>query len=191
MARFQTISAANTTASLTTAEAKTHLRIDFSNDDTYIDNLVRVAEATCEKYTNRYFLDTTVIQHCDTWEETKILYSSPVSAVSSIKYYDNDGVLTTWTTDDYDVSLVDPCRIALADTKAYPSVQDRIAAIQVEYVVGYGSAASSVPLQIKQAMLVMVAQMYENRQSVIVGRTAAKIPMTAEYLLDQYKIQLL
>jgi hypothetical protein len=33
--------------------------------------------------------------------------------------------------------------------------------------------------------------MYENRQSVIVGRIASTIPRTAQYLLDTLKVQVL
>ena len=43
----------------------------------------------------------------------------------------------------------------------------------------------------KQACLITIADMYENRQSVIVGRIASKIPKTAQYLLDTMKIQTL
>ena len=40
-----------------------------------------------------------------------------------------------------------------------------------------------------QAVLITIADMYENRQSVIVGRIASSIPKTAQYLLDTLKIQ--
>ncbi len=41
---------------LTTAEAKLHLRVDGSTEDTYIDNLIKAARIYCEKYTNRSFI---------------------------------------------------------------------------------------------------------------------------------------
>ena len=64
-----------------------------------------------------------------------------------------------------------------------------INAVHVKYTVGYGTASTDVPDGIKQAVLLTLGNWYENRQTVITGRTATELPLSSQYLLDQYKIQ--
>jgi uncharacterized phiE125 gp8 family phage protein len=59
----------------------------------------------------------------------------------------------------------------------------------VKYSVGYGELSSDVPEGIKQAVLITIGNWYENRQTVITGRTATELPLSSQYLLEQYKIQ--
>ena len=48
------------TEAITTEEAKTHLRVDISDDDTYIDSLVKVAREYCENYTRKALAQKTL-----------------------------------------------------------------------------------------------------------------------------------
>ena len=59
----------------------------------------------------------------------------------------------------------------------------------MKYTVGYGSAASNVPEGIRQAVLLTIGNWYQNRQSVVTGTIATDLPLSSQYLLDQYKIQ--
>ena len=174
----------------TTAEAKSYLKVDTADDDTIIDNLVKAATQSCQIYTNCYFIDTVLTQYADDWNGTKQLYKSPVSSITHIKYYDTDDSLQTWASSNY---ILDdsskPARIALALNASYPNTASRINAIEVKYTVGFGAASTDVPDGIKQAVLLTLANWYENRQSVITGRTATELPLSSQYLLDQYKIQ--
>ena len=93
-------------------------------------------------------------------------------------------------TDDYildDVSK--PARIGLAVNATLPTLADRINAVEVKYTVGYGTASTDVPEGIRTAIILTASNWYENRQSVITGRTATELPLSSQYLLDQYKIQ--
>ena len=69
-----------------------------------------------------------------------------------------------------------------------PSIAQRVDAFECRYTVGYG-AASDVPDVIKQAILLTLGNWYENRMSVITGRTTTEMPMSAKFLLDTYKVQ--
>ena len=57
------------TAILTTAEAKKHLKVDTTADDDYIDNLISAATESAQIFTNRYFINSTIIQYGDTWSD--------------------------------------------------------------------------------------------------------------------------
>ena len=190
MAKSFAVDIAASTAILTTAEAKTHLKVDTSADDTYIDNLVSAATESAQIFTNRYFINTTITQHGDTWSDISTLFKSKVSSITHIKYFDSDNSEQTLATS---VWLSDinhqPARIGLKPNQSFPSLADRINAVNCKYVVGYGSAASDVPEGIREAVLLIVGNWYENRQEVVVGRIATELPKSAQYLLEQYKIQ--
>ena len=174
----------------TTADAKEFLKVDTTADDTLIDNLIKAATQSCEEYTNQYFMDTLVTQYSDNWLEVYRLYKSPVSSITHIKYYDSNDSLQTLASANYildDASK--PARIGLAVDATLPTLADRINAVEVKYTVGYGTASTDVPEAIRQAVLITIGNFYENRQSVITGRTATELPLSSQYLLNQYKIQ--
>ena len=181
---------ASTTAIITTAEAKQHLKVDTSADDSYIDDLVQAATESAQIFTNRFFVDTVLTQHGDTWCDLAVLFKSPVSSTTHIKYYDSDNTIQTLATSVYLTDLThNPARVGLKPNQSFPSIANRISAVECKYTVGYGSAASDVPTAIKQALLLTIGNWYENRQEVVVGRTATELPKSAQYLLEQYKVQ--
>ena len=77
MRNYKVITAA-TTKILSTAEVKSHLKVDTTADDTYIDNLITAATNSAQEYTNRFFITTEITQYADTWDESKELLKSPV-----------------------------------------------------------------------------------------------------------------
>ena len=174
----------------TTAQAKAHLKVDVSDDDTIIDNLVLAATQSCEIFTNQYFIDTVVTQYSDTWSDIYQLYKSPVDSITHIKYYDSDDSLQTLSSSNYILDGASkPARIGIAVDGELPNLSDRINAVEVKYTVGYGTASSDVPEGIRQAVLLTIGNFYQNRESVITGRTATELPLSSQYLLEQYKIQ--
>ena len=188
MRTYQVITPASTyPVSLT--EAKLHLKVDITTDDTLITNLIVAATQVSEEYTNRFFIDTVVNQTCSDFKELSELFKSKVSAVTHIKYYDSDNAQQTWSSSNYVVNNeYEPCQINLVVDGSFPNIADRIDAIECKYTVGYGTA-SDVPDVIKQAILLTLGNWYENRMSVITGRTTTEMPMSAKFLLDTYKVQ--
>lgn len=190
MYRSLKVDTAATTPIFTTAEAKDFLKVDTTADDTIIDNLVAAATESCQIYTNQYFINTVVTQYSDNWKEFYSLYKSPVSSITHVKYYDKDDSLQTLASSNYILDdTYKPARIGIAVDGELPNVADRINAVQVKYTVGYGTASTDVPEGIRTAIILTVGNWYENRQSVITGRTATELPLSSQYLLDQYKIQ--
>ena len=180
---------ASTTPIITTAEAKQHLKVDTSADDSYIDDLVQAATESAQIFTNRFFVDTVLTQHGDTWYDLAVLFKSPVSSTTHIKYYDSDNTIQTLATSVYLTDLThNPARVGLKPNQSFPSIADRISAVECKYTVGYGSAASDVPTAIKQAVLLTVGNWYQNRQSVVTGTIGTELPLSSQYLLDQYKM---
>ena len=196
MSRNAYIESLNTVGIVSQAEAKLHLRVSQDDDNTYIDNLIMVAQQTIENYCNILLMRTTVIQRGDCWVDVSSLYFSPIknsgnASITHIKYFDGDNVQQTWAASDYIVDVYSqPVRIGLAPGISLPGLANRIDAIEVKYTIG-GNSASSIPMALKQACLILVGQWYENRQEAVVGRSVGVIPMTARYLMEPYKIQTL
>ena len=174
----------------TTAEAKDFLKVDTTADDTLIDSLIKAATQSCQIFTNRYFLSTIVTQYSDKWDGIYTLYKSPVIGITHIKYFDSNDTEQTLASSNYILDNVSqPARIGIAVNGTLPDIADRINAVHVEYKVGYGITSDFVPEGIKQAVLITIGNWYENRQTVITGRTATELPLSSQYLLEQYKIQ--
>lgn len=150
------------------AEAKAQMRVEGSDDDTIIQRLIDAAVAFVDVQGVLGFAMIT-----QTWGEwvgqspgTVMLSLGPVQSVSAIKYYDTDGTLQTATLSDFNV-FGTPNRITISPKsgKAWPTTQMRDDAIKIEYVIGYGDAASDVPQTIRHAILMLVAHWYENRET--------------------------
>ena len=175
---------------ITLTEAKTHLKVDTTADDTFITNLIKSATSSAQEYTNRFFIATTIQQVGDKWEDISNLFKSPVLSVTNIKYVSTDGILTTLNSSVYFLDDVNkPARIGLKPNQSYPEIIDRLNAVQVNYVVGLAAGPDEVDEGIRQALLLTIGNWYQNRQAVVTGTIATELPMNAKFLLDQYKIQ--
>jgi uncharacterized phiE125 gp8 family phage protein len=190
MKTYQVITAA-TTYPVSLTEAKSHLKVDTSADDTYITSIIKAATQLSEEYTNRFFINTLIDQTCSSFAELQTLFKSKVNDVQYVKYYDSDETLQTLADTEYDKMLsYEPSQIQLADGKSFPSITKRNDAVICRYTVGYGSSASDVPEIIKQAILLTIGNFYQNRNSVVIGRIATELPQNVKWLLDTYKVQI-
>lgn len=151
---------------MTTADAKTHLKIDGSDEDTYIDGLIKAARQMAEEETNRSFITQTWKLYFDDWPEGDLMLPRGiVQSVTSVQYYDSNGSLQAVSSDDYNVSLEDDIgRIRTKDV--WPTVNtDHANSIVVEYVAGYGNASTDIPEGLIQAIKIIVADLHNFRQS--------------------------
>jgi len=182
------ITTAPATEPITTAEAKTHMRIDISDEDTYIGELITAARVYCEQYTHRAFI-TQSITYVDDSFPTGDAIELPVPdliAVTTLKYYDGDGAQQTWSDSNYiEDTFSLPSRVELAYGVSWPSIRTRFDAVEVIYTAGYGAAAD-VPDAIKHAIKLLVAHWHENRESVVLTGTPKEVPITIDALLAPY-----
>ena len=198
MARNSHLKTPRTTSALSLDEAKNHLRIPtgITEEDDYLQALIDTATDVADKYCNISIMQQTYVQYADKWEDTIQLFHSPIEGSGAVDMVQVEYIATgdgttysTWAITNYKFDKYScPTRLVHENGKDYPSIEDIINAIKIEYKVGYGTA-SDVPKGIKQALLIMVGQWYENRQEAIVGRSVGTIPMTATYILDKYRIR--
>lgn len=184
------VTVAPTVEPVTLEEAKLHLRVDDDNttEDDLIESLITVAREHAEAFTNRAFLQQTLRMKMDEFPCVIQLPRPQLISVSSIQYVDTAGVTQTLSASLYRVdSDSDPARITPAYGQSWPSTQDITGAVTVTYVAGYGAAATAVPTGIRQAILMLIGTLYENREDIIAGVSAMELPLTSRVLLQPYR----
>jgi len=179
-----------TETAVSLAEAKAHLRVDFADDDTYITALINSAVMYAEDLSQRAMVDQTWVQKLDRFQHCIPLVRVPATAVSAVKYKDSAGTLQTLAATEYVVDISStPGRIVPASGKTWPITLDEIDAVQVTYTAGYGADETKVPDGLKQAVLIHVAQMYENREPVVIGTISSEVPFTYQALINPFMVR--
>jgi uncharacterized phiE125 gp8 family phage protein len=177
---------------ISSTEAKAHLRVDHTDDDTLIGALITAARMHCENFTRRKLISQTLTGKLDRFpaDDGEILLPyPPLVSVTSVKYIDTDGVLQTMSASDYAADTYSlPGRITLAYGEIWPTPRDIENAVTIVWTAGYGAAGSSVPQPIRQAMLLLIAHWYENREVAITGTIITQIPLAVEALLWPYRM---
>lgn len=158
-------STAPATEVVTTAEAKAQLVISDTTDDTLIDFLVAATTKQVQVQAGQQFVDATFKMRLNEFpiDDTISLPRSPLDSVTSITYVDGNGDTQTFSTDDYEVDTFGKRgSIRLADGSVWPTTKFTLNAVTIEFIAGYGAAAD-VPTHHKQAILLVVTDLFENR----------------------------
>lgn len=174
---------------ITLAEAKDHLRLEHGLDDTYVTGLIVAAREWAEEYTWRAFISQVWELTLDEWPEG-VEISLPrgdVSAVVSVKYDDVSGAEQTLSSSNYLLDGCPPARIILKQDLSWPDLSDEALAVRIRYTAGFGAAAANVPQAIKQALLLLVSQLYEHRTPEVTT-IVSPVRFAAEALLNMYRL---
>ncbi len=177
---------------VTLAEAKAHLRVTHTDEDTLITALV--AAVTEHLDGRRGYLGRCLVTQ--SWEYRIAAFPDcgvieiplpPLVSVESVKYIDDAGAEQTLATDQYVVDTATHIgQIRRAYDVDWPVTRDEDNAVRIAFTAGFG-AASAVPQPIKSAMLMLIAHLYENRAAVQ-EEALAEMPLGARYLLGSYRM---
>lgn len=172
---------------LTVSEAKTHLKVSGSTEDSYISGLITAARLICEEFTGRALVTQGWRLWCDNfpggnpnsmgawWDGVREaadhltvkravrLPRPPLISVEAVTIYDDDDNSEEFPESEYFVDTSsEPGRLALRRDAAWPVAGRDTNGIRIDFTAGYG-AASAVPKALKQGMLAHIAHLYENR----------------------------
>lgn len=134
------------------------------------------AQAWVEKITARKLVSQTWKWFPCAWpcSDRLILPFGRLTSVTHVKYTDSADVQSTFSPTSWAISTArDPGVLALKYGQSWPSATLRVLdPIEIQFVCGWPTA-NDVPADIRHAILLLAGHLYENRESVIVGDSAA------------------
>lgn len=193
---------------VTLSDAKLHLKIDHAADDDVLNRLIKTAREIVEAHTGLALITRTVKLFLDRWPADDAIKGAwwdgmregvaatfcrspialplpPLQTLNSIKVYAADDTHQTLPPTQYVVDTNGiPARLVFRPDATPPAPARAMAGIEISITCGYGPTAADVPATIRQAVLQLVASLYEHR-----GDTAdiALKRSGAEVLLGSYK----
>lgn len=165
------------------AETRLWLRVDDASQDQLITSLITGARQTVEKLTRTVMITQGWRLIADDWPPGWIvdIPIAPLRMLDAIRIYDAQNVAQTLPAGGWSQHTgVLSSRILFAQSPPQP--EREIAGIEIDLTAGYGDAPGDVPQPLRQAMLMLVAQAYENR-----GDANSTAGETVEHLIAPYR----
>lgn len=171
---------------VTLAEAKAHLRVRHSDEDALIEAYIAAATAHIEGpdgWLGRSLGDQVLEAYADVFRDCMRLPFGPVTEVISVKYLAGTGDEVVVLPGEYELR---GWLLGSAFGKRWPSVLSHPEAVRIQYRAGY----ADLPPPIRAAILLMVGDLYANRETAAAGSGSSAIPMsmTVEALLSPFRV---
>ena len=179
---------------VTLAEVKAHARIeiDVTEDDNLLNGLISTARQFVENYIHGGLISQTWIMSLDQKDRFSrcdyiTLPLKPVLSIEEVNSFDRANGEGRAFMDYY----LDGNRLCLEDGAYWPYNTRQLGAVTIKFTVGYGESAADVPAPIRQAILMLVAHLYENRSALIDPLTNSPstnvMPFSVSALLQPYR----
>lgn len=141
---------------VTLSEVKTFLKVEHSDDDGLLSNLISAARVDAENFLSRSLITQGWRMSFDSYIPYELLLAmTPVQSISSVKAIDKQGTEATISAATY--------HLGADNRKVIFDIAVCSYKIEIDYVAGYGDAAADVPSPIRQGILNHIAYMYEHR----------------------------
>jgi uncharacterized phiE125 gp8 family phage protein len=174
------------TEPITKTEAKLHLRVTDTTEDTKIEELITAAREYAEAATGKLLAPRVVTAVANEFPKltgNMVLPVGPIvaSAAVTLTWKDYDGTITDISADvDVDEYSYNP-ELALKPNKEWPDYDlYPTNPIAVSYTAGKAPSK-----KVKNAMLLLIGHWFDNREEVVVGNETYTVPFAAETLLQQ------
>ena len=179
---------------VTSANVKIKLGIASgdTSSDTQISWMIPAARRWVEQRTGRALINQTWQMYLDEFPNVIELPLGNVSSITHVKYTATDGTLTTMSESDYQTDLVSaPARIKPSYSAiTWPTTRDNtFNAVEVQFVAGYGAAASAIPEDIIEAIYRIIGHWLNNQVSLEQGITITRVPFAVEQMVYPYCLQ--
>lgn len=177
---------------ISNTEAKNHLRLKHSEEDTLLTPYTLAAYRYVEQRANRFILSQTWTGFLNWFPSVEIDLAQPnVTAVTHVKYNaETTGTLTTLSTDVYEVDFYTPTGIIVLKTdQSWPETFDQVNAVEVKFVAGW--AVADVPEDIVNAIKLVLTYLWDNRGAdTVAAGFAQEIPMgkTIDKLINHHRM---
>ncbi len=174
-------------------EAKLHLRIIGSDENAYLEALIKAARQKVELDTGRALITQRWKAILDDFPGSRfiVLPKTPLSSVVSVKYYNSSGVLTTISSADYLVhTATTPGAIELRSGLSWPVTREEAQAVEILFEAGYGAAGAAVEHQLRHAIKFLVSHWFSVREPINLGTSVSAVPQTYDFLTLPFKVYL-
>jgi uncharacterized phiE125 gp8 family phage protein len=172
------------------AETKAHCRVDGTAEDTLVASLAVAARMHIERSLNVALIEQQWSLYLDRWPDRDWvdLPLGPVVGLDAVRLYSPDD---TFVTLDPSLFLLDRTglrpRLVRREAQAWAAPGRSANGIEIAFTAGYGEAADDVPMPIRLAIKMLVAHWFESREPVLIGETAAALPMSVASLISPYR----
>jgi len=172
------------------AEAKAHLRVDGSAEDTLIASLIITSRLHVEAALGLALITQSWSLFLDAWPSGPHvrLPLRPVQSITAVQLYAPDESVETLNPDLF---LLDgagiPPRLVRQGSLAWPAPKRIANGIEIAFTAGFGNAVADVPAPIRQAVLLLVAHWYEHREPIEIGAAQTRVPHMVSELLGPYR----
>jgi uncharacterized phiE125 gp8 family phage protein len=177
---------------VTLAEAKAHLRVDTSTDDSLISAYIKAAREWCEAYCDETFVHTQYRMTLDSFPVQIELPRPPMASAGtvtavSVTYTLENQSTATLSTNEYRVDRDSkPGVLRTNYNGSWPSHLMDYNAVTVTWWAGRDGTGASVSQRVKNAILWLVGMWYERRLAAD-AVNLSEIPFGVKSLLDSAK----
>jgi len=148
-------------------QVKDHLRVTWEQEDALIYSFLSAAREYVERSTSQAVIPQTIKAYYNALPDFSGFVDLPLSnavAITSVKYLDGTETQQTVDPADYYLTVGQPNRIYFPE--GFSGSTKRPDSVQIIYTAGLGDTPYKRMTQtIKAAILILVADMYENREA--------------------------
>lgn len=167
------------------AELKQHIRVEHTDDDTYLQSLIYAATEWCEKKVDRYFIQTRLSATWDYFPVEIRLPKPPIYTLNpsiTIFYKDAAQNEVLLASSEYRVEYGEPGVLRPNYAGTWPSAISDVNSVTVSWNAGYGSDGQSIPIGVRHAVLMLAGHLYERRLAYD-NIASIEVPMGVNALL--------
>lgn len=170
---------------VTLSEAKAHLRLDGAAEDAFVAALIVATRDACEAFLDRVLVEQTWKLTLNSWPRVSqgpwwdgvrqgaiadvvgiarhIDLPKGLIAVTKVETFDKADVGAIFDPVNYFVSSGKHGRLVLKSGASWPTAAREADGVEITFTAGFGPAPSDVPQSIRTGLLLLIADLYENR----------------------------
>lgn len=164
--------------------AKTFLRVDTDDDDILITDFIRAARLRIEQ-----MIGGSLITRARRYITSRVsgrgvfVAHHPVTEITALRLSGPDGT-TVIPLEAARINLrCQPPAITLKNRASFRGYDSQADSLEIDFIAGYGDAPEDVPMPLRQAVLLLLAQSYEYRGE----SNPPPVPMMVDALLMPYR----
>jgi uncharacterized phiE125 gp8 family phage protein len=173
-------------------EVKAQCRVVGNDEDAVLVGYIRAATDYVESSTGLRLIDQEWAWSTDAWPQRWCRYLrlplAPVQSITEVSYLDTSGLPQILSPSIYSLRGE---RITLAPEATWPSLWHGLDVVTVTFVVGFGPNHNYVPESLRQAVQMLAAYWYAQREAASIGPDAgpvSNVPFSVRELLEPFRL---